>query len=243
MVYANNPEKRSRQLTLSLLFAPHAVRHLSSALLALFFILLLSLTAAYAQISGREAVWRVTNTTGTEQPPLFDTQASPFPIKIKPKPEPKVVIVQPEEEAPEEPELTQEERIEQQRAQRASSLLSRIREALRDKSGFTPDFSSVSIEAIVSGPAGDMALVSGRWLLEGDHVQVPIKTSNALLQLQSNLQGVDQNLASIVQQEIEQNQASEGVRRLLVRDITQKGLSVRLQTGQTHVISFNSQGW
>lgn len=205
--------------------------------LAMFFVA----QTAHAQMRG-EALWRVESEVPSQQVPLYDGQPSPFPIKEPPPPpEPEEEEVAQAEE--QEPELTPEQRLAQQRTQRAASLMSRIREILKQESAFAPDLSVVVIEAIVSGQAGDMALIRGKWFFEGDYIETPVQTANNLLTLMSGLEQADENLAEIVQEEVETKLAEAGPERVLIREIAEDGVTLRLPDGHNHVISFNSQGW
>lgn len=199
------------------------------------------LQTAHAQVRG-EALWRVESEIPSQQVPLYDGQPSPFPVKQPPpppEPEEGEEVVQMERE----PQLTPEQRIAQQRAQRAASLMSRIRDILKQEDAFRPDLSGVVIEAIVSGQAGDMALIKGKWFFEGDYIETPLQTANNLMTLMAGLKEADENLAGIVQEEVEDKLAEAGPGRVLVRDVNEKGITLRMPGGHNHVINFNTRGW
>ena len=203
---------------------------------------LLAATAASAQVRG-EALWRVDSQTLSQQVPLYDGQPSPFPIKLPPPPPEPEVAEGEEGVEPAEPQLTSQQRIAQQRAQRAASLMSRIRDILKQEEAFQPDLSGVIVEAIVSGGAGEMALVKGKWYFEGDYIQTPVVTANNLLTLMTGLESADEGLAQIVSDEVQAKLAKAGPERVLIRDISDRGIKLRLPGGHNHVISFSGSGW
>lgn len=211
------------------------------SILSVLAVLLITASTAQAQVRG-EALWRAESEAPSQQVPVYDGEPSPFPIKQPPPPpEPEESDQQADEEQA--PQLTPEQRIAQQRAERAASLMSRIRDILKADSAFKPDLSGIVIEAVVSGEAGDMALVKNKWFFEGDYIQTPVKTANSLMTLMSGLEQADENLADIVSEEVQTKLAEAGPERVLVRQIENKGMTLRLPGGHTHVISFNSQGW
>ena len=203
------------------------------------FILFLTTSAVFAQMRS-EALWRVENNLPSQPVPLYDGEPSPFPVRQPPPP--------PEPEDPEvmvnsEPVLTPAQRAAQQRANHAASLMSRIRERLTDNKAFEPDLSSVAVEAIVSGNAGEMALIKEKWKFEGDYIKTDAQTNTRLLELQFNLQQADENLASMVQEEIRERFNKSEPYNLLIKEITPTGVTLRLPNGGSHVISFRSRGW
>lgn len=201
----------------------------------------LAATHAYAQVRG-EALWRAQSETPSQQVPLYDGQPSPFPIK-QPPPPPEPEVVEGEEAEEVVPQLTPEQRIAQQRTQRAASLMSRIRDILKKDEAFRPDLSGLIVEAVVSGEAGDMALIKGKWFFEGDYIQAPVATANSLMTLMAGLEGADKNLAQIVNDEVQAKLADAGPQKVLIRDISEGGVKIRMPGGHNHVISFNASRW
>ena len=219
-------------------------RNAKCGLLALLVVVILFSTtsAIFAQVRG-EALWRVDNNLPSRAVPLYDGEPSPFPIKEPPPPpepeEPQAaeVVVNPE------PVLTPAQRAAQRRAGRARSLLSRIREMLANNNAFGPDFSSVVVDAIVSGKNGGMALIKDEWRFKGDYIKTSVLNTQSLMGLLLKLQQADNNLARMVETEIRENREEIGPFNLLIKNIDPTGVTLRLPDGGSHVITFNSKGW
>ena len=211
------------------------------AALTLFFIFLTT-SVVLAQLRG-EALWRVDNNRPSQPVPLYDGAPSPFPIKEPPpppepeEPEESEVVIEPE------PRLTPAERAAQRRAERASSIMSRIRDKLTNDNAFEPDFSSLVVEAIVSGKAGETAFIKGDWKFEGDYVETTVQTKKSLMGLISKLRQANEDLADTVETEIQEKRKEIGSFNLLIKDVDSKGVTLRLPEGSSHVINFNSKGW
>ena len=197
---------------------------------------LLTSVAAVAQVSG-EALWRVDNELAAEPAPLYEGQASPFPIEEAP------VVVRNVPVVDESPVLSKQEVAAQQQAREAASRMSRIRDLLKDEEAFIPDTSGVKISAIAKGQAGPMVLMKGNWFFEGDTIEAPVTTANELMELMGGLEQIDKNLANIVSQEVEARLNSIGPRKVLIKKINDQSVVLRRPDGKTVVISFVSQGW
>ena len=208
----------------------------------IIFIFFLTPSAVFAQIRS-EALWRVENSLPSQAVPLYDGAPTPFPIIEPPPPPEPEEPEEPEVVIPPEPVLTPEERAAQRRAETAASLMSRIRQRLTNNNAFEPDFSSVVVDAIISGKAGEMAFIKGDWKFEGDYIETPVQTKNSLMGLLSQLQQADENLAGMVETEILEKREETGSLNLLVKDVSSKRVTLRLPDGGSHVITFNSQGW
>ena len=210
---------------------------------ALCFLLLVATTSTFAQVR-REALWRVENSLPSQPAPLFEGQASPFPIKQPPPPpEPEVLEAPEVVTAPPEPQLTPQQRAQQRRAEQAASMMSRIRDMLNNEDGFAADFSGVVVEAIVSGASGKMALINGKWRFEGDFIQTPVQTKSNMMNLLGKLNQADENLAGIVEEEISKKRAALSPLQILIKDIQEDAVTLRVPDGGVNVISFRSEGW
>lgn len=208
----------------------------------IFSLMLLSaFGTAFAQAQ-REALWRVESLNNSEQTPLYDGKSTPFIVR-KPPPPPTPEEVAQERQAQAQAQLSPEELLAQERAQKAASLMSRIRDTLKEDKAFLPDLSGIVIEAIVEGQAGKMAYIKRKWFFAGDHIRTPIMTAQALLSLLVNLEELDKNLAEIVRKEVETRLSSIGPQKVLIKEINKKGITIRLPQGRTRVISFKPRGW
>lgn len=197
---------------------------------ALGLILGLWLTVAQAQ----EAYWRVTNGATGKPAPLYAGSASPFPIRKKPVKQEELSDISAIERTRNDAETTRR----QQRAVMAASLLSEIRQILRDDKAFQEDTTGLQVGGISIGDGVKLALIKGDWMTIGDKITVPIRAAEKVLSLVDQLAMVDDHLAEIVRGEVQSRLSGTGPAKLKITEIKSNGVVLVSQHKHRTVISF-----
>lgn len=205
-----------------------------SSILCLF-VGVFMLAPAQAQAQSVEALWRIENVLEPTVPPAYNNNISPFPIKQRPVER----VVEPEQ-----PEIDPQEAARaQSRALRAASLLSQIREILRNDSAFSEDVSGVKVAATSLGFNNNRALINGQWVGVGEEVRVPVVAAERVTSLLAQLEGLDSRLADIVRDGVEERlQASREATIEIVR-IEPERVIFKNNRDKDIVISFQAQDW
>ncbi len=186
--------------------------------------------------SASELLWRVDNPLKAEIMPLYEDQITPFPVQEAPR-----IAVAPQQQLT--PRISEEMLIRRKRAMEAANLLSRVREILKDDKAFTPNVTSLKVEAVMESESGVMVLLNNQWRKKGETIEVPIASADEMLTLISQIGSVDENLSAAVQEEVDERMTSLGRMELEISKLEENAVIFTNQQGQEVVINFVRSHW
>lgn len=198
------------------------------------FILSCCLVATSA--SAAELLWRVDNSLNSEVMPLYEDQITPFPVQEAPR-----VVSIPQQQLT--PRVSEEMLMRRKRAMEAANLLSRVREILKDDQAFTPNVTSLKVEAVMEADAGVMVLLNNEWRKQGETIEVPVASADEMLTLISQISSVDENLSAAVQEEVDERMTSLGRMELEIFELKENAVIFKNQQGKEVVINFVRSHW
>ena len=206
--------------------------------LALFVLVACFGVGALAQAQSRELLWRVHNLSPAEKIPPFSGEPSLFPQRTEP-----AKFEDPQLNAPITPVLSEEEKQERDRVRRAASLLEDIREVIQTEGVFRPDVSGIEVMGQISNENGSKVLIDNAWIGVGDPVEVPTRGVEKAIRLVEDLQMLDPQLATIVQEDIDDRLSEAEVIELSVGKIEMDYVTLVDTAGAEYVISIIPAGW
>lgn len=202
--------------------------------IGIVFIFLTALSDAYAAAK-EQLEWRVeTDLKKLERLPAYAGEATPFKVTSRPKPvKQRVVRV----------EKPKELSADQVRALRASDVLNEIRSVLSKEEIFNADLTTLEVEAVMSIDGVKSALIKNRWYSEGSRLDVPVAAKENLIVLVDRLKTLDQSLAEIVDNQVQEKIQMVKNLSLTLNRIDKNAVSFTDEQGKTHVIKFKAQNF
>lgn len=174
--------------------------------------------------------WRVeTDFEKLELVPAYAGENTPFTVKEKPRSIKKRVV---KIERPE--ELNEDQVL----ALRAADILNEIREVLSKEEIFNADTSTLNVNAVMSIDGIKSALIKNRWYEEGAKLEVPVAAKETLLSLVDTLKDLDQNLAEIVETQVQEKIQIVKNLSLTLERIDDNQVHFTDEQGKKHVINF-----
>lgn len=183
-----------------------------------------------------ELLWRVDNEAKSEIMPLYEDQITPFPVQDAPR-----IAITPQQNVS--PRISEEMLKRRKRAMEAANLLSRVREILKDDKAFTPNVTSLKVEAVMESETGVMVLLNNEWRKKGEIIEVPVASAQEMLTLISQIGSVDENLSSAVQEEVDERMTSLGRMQLEISELKENAVIFKNQQGKDVVINFVRSHW
>ena len=154
-------------------------------------IILQGIIVSYGHAQTTEAEWRVVNDiTPTVIPSFLLETPNPFPTKPLPVAPPEPVV----------PLLDEAALREQQKGE----VLQTLRNIMQDKTAFTANTEGVSFSGYMEGMNGRKVLYNGRWLREGDKIDVSVKGSNEVFKMLEKLKEFDPDMAKSMSTDFQQ---------------------------------------
>jgi hypothetical protein len=154
-----------------------------------------------------EAEWRVINTVSPSTLPDYQGQPNPFPMVALPEP-----VV---EEAPTEPEISEEERTK-------AEVLARARDLINSNAVFRPNLDGLVFDGYLKGVQGEKVLARGQWHAVGGKFSVPVKGAEQAYQTIQALRDLDNALADEVTAELNQRLSASSRLDLKITSISNK---------------------
>jgi hypothetical protein len=197
---------------------------------------LISATAFSAVAQSSDLLWRVENLTPVEQVPDYNAYESPLPQQQQ---NPADLLPPPDFEVA----LSAAELAERERSRRTARLLEEIRKLMGSDNVFAPDLSGLSVNGIVQARGEFSALMQGQWVKVDDIISVPVKGVIKAYEMLGELETLDEDLAEIVGEELEDKIETASQLDLTVKEINVGTIELVGPNGEHQVLSVIPSGW